>query len=307
MVTNHMKKFSTRIAILACVAMIASGCTAFIDYHRIQVFNAQETAWHEDNDELRLATISFRTTPGVVGSTQVVFNEDSVDRVASDLDDGDIRIIPNSRGLYTFEDLDIVSLPELLAGDIPEIFGQLVIGIEDDGTPTGAIRNILRDIRDELDVQLRAIIETMTIADILADPDGLAERFSEAAVEIRDAATPGFWASIELLLSSFFNPDDFLNFNFLFFVPVGPQLAPIVDAAFTNLPDNIFGGALPTTVIGGEIPPKVFDLDFQDHETHYRVRTYVGGGDEGVSPPTTQPPFNPCFPDPPPPPGGHCA
>lgn len=288
------------------MALIATGCTAFIDYHRIQVFNAQETAWHEDNDELRLATISFRTTPGVAGSTEVVFNEDSVDRVASDLDDGDVRIIPNSRGLYTFEDLDIVTFEELLAGDVPEIFGQLVIGIEDDGTPTSAIRGLLRDVRDELDVQLRNIIETMSIADILADPDGLAERFSQAAVEIEEAATPGLLEKIGLFVSSFFNPDDILSFNFLFFVPVGPVLAPIVDDAFSNLPDNVFGGALPTTLIGGEIPPKVFELDFEDSETHYRVTTYVGGGDEGVSVPTTQPPPNPCFPDPPPPPGGHC-
>lgn len=302
-----MKRSVSTWAVVGVMALVASGCTAFIDYHRVEVFDAQETAWHEDNDELRLSTISFRTTPGVVGSTEVVFNEDSVNRVASDLDDGDVRIISNARGLYTFENLDIVTLGELLAGDTPEIFGQLVIGIEDDGTPVSAIANILRDIRDELEVQLQQIIETMTIADILADPDGLAERFSEAAVEIRDAATPGFWESIGLLLSSFFNPDDFLSFNFLFFVPVGPQLAPIIDAAFANLPGNIFGGALPTVAIGGEIPPKVFDLDFQDHETHYRVRTYVGGGDEGISPPTTQPPFNPCFPDPPPPPNGHCA
>ncbi len=297
-------------AVLVCLALVASGCTAYIDYHRIHVLNAQETAWHEDNDELRLATISFRTTPGVLGSTEVIFNEDSVQRVASDLDDGDIRIISNARGLYTFENLDVVTLSELLAGDVPQIFGQLVIGIEDDGTPVGAISNILRDIRDELQVQLQQIIETMTISDILADPDGLAERFSEAAVAIKEAATPGFWEAIGLVLGSFFNPDDFLSFNFLFFVPVGPQLAPIVDAAFGDLPANIFGGALPTVAIGGAIPPKVFDLDFQDHETHYRVRTYVGAGDQGISPPsptTTQPPFNPCFPDPPPPPGGHCA
>lgn len=299
---------TVRLAAVLAVALLASGCTAFFDYHRLRVLRAQETAWHEDGDELRLATVTFRSKPGVPGSTQVYFDNASTDRVASDLDTGDVRIISNARGLYTFDDLEVVTAQGLLQGQVPEIFGQLVVGIEDDGTPVGTVRDIMRDIEAELRVQLQQIIEPMTVADILANPAALSDRFAQAAEDIEAAATPNFLGKIKILLSSFFNPDDFIDFNFMFFVPVGPDLAPIVDDAFSDLPDGIHGGALPTEVLGGTIPPKVFELDFQDHETHYRVTTYVGAGSEGISPTTvtTQPPFNPCDPDPPPPPGGHC-
>jgi hypothetical protein len=291
--------------------MVATGCTTYFDYHRVRVIDAQENGFFEDGDELILATISFRTKPGVAGSTEVVFNNSSLDKAATGLEDGDRKIISNSKGLYTFDDIEVVGLAGLLRGQVPEIIGQLVIGIENDWTPRDLVKDALEEVRDQLRDELVRIIEPMTVLDILADPAALSAEFAEAAKAVEEAGNPSFLQKLGLFIASGGNPDDILSFNLLFFVAVAPELAPVVDNAFTDLPPNMFGGAFPTQVVDGEIPPRLLELTFKDHETEYIVETYIGGGSAGyVAPPTTtQPPWDPCFPNigtPPPPPRPQC-
>jgi len=292
---------------LVAAAMVVTGCDTFFDHHRVRVIDAQENGFFEDGDELILATIDFRVKPGVSGSTQVRFNPASLDKAATGLEDGDVKTISNDKGLYVFEDLDVVSPAALARGEVPEIVGQVILGIENDLTPRSIIKNGLEGAAEDLELLLIDILESRTVADLLDDPDALMNDLVGAADLFESDAS--WFDQLLLTLVSLGNADDILNFNVLFFVPVTPVLAPIVDNAFAGLPEGFYGGAFPTQFADGEIVPKMFELRFFNHETEYIVETYVGEGTEGYVPPptpTTQPPFNPCFPDPPPPPNGHC-
>ena len=298
-----MNRFRLIAAALAMV-IIATGCETYFDHQRVRVIDAQENGFFEDGDELILATIDFRVKPGVPGSTQVLFNNGSLDKAATGLEDGDVKTISNSEGLYVFEELEVASLQTLARGEAPEIVGQVIVGIENDLTPRDIIKDGLEDAAEDLEDLIVDIIESRSIAELLTDPEALMEDLA-GTTDALDS-DPGWFDNLLLTVISLGNPDDILNFNVLVFVPAAPNLAPIVDAAFANLPDGFYGGAFPTEVVNGEIQPKRIDLRFFDHETDYIVETYVGPGDQGYVPPTTLPPFNPCFPDPPPPPGGAC-
>ncbi len=310
---NHLTTTKPRrspiVAAIAAMALLATACETYVDHHSVLAVDAQENGFFEDGDELILATIDFRSTPGVAGSTVVHFNNGSLDKAATGLEDGDRRTIANSRGLYVFDDITVVGLPGLLSGTSPEIIGQLVIAIENDLTPRDLIKDIMEDVRDELGLQIAAIIEPLEVADLLADPAALTESFAAASAAVQAAAEPSLINKILIGLSSFGNPDDLIDFNFLFFVPVTPGLAGFVDNAFADLPAGVVGGAFPTTVVDGEIVPRRLVLTFQGDGAHYEVTTYVGGGDAGFIVPPPPPPWDPCNPSvgiPPPPPRPVC-
>ena len=299
------------VAGLLGAALVASGCDTYFDYQRVRVIEAQEDGFLEDGDELILATIDFRVKPGVPGSAIARFNPDSLDEVASSLEDGDIKTIDNAKGLYVFNDVQISSTQSLLQGKAPDIVGQVVLGIENDLTPRSIIKNELEKAAVRVQAILVRVLENRSVTDILNNPQALMDDLAGSTDAI--STDIGWFDNLLLTLVSLGNTDDILNFNVLFFVPVTPELAPIVDNAFASLPDGFYGGAFPSTVVNGQIPPKKFDLRFFDHETDYIVEMWVGPGNVGYvpppPPPTTEPPYdpnNPCWPDPPPPPGGAC-
>jgi hypothetical protein len=299
------------VAGLVGAALLASGCETYFDYQTVRVIEAQEDGFLEDGDELILATLDFRVRPGVPGSTQVRFNPASLDKAATSLEDGDVKTIDNAKGLYVFDNVQITSTNSLLQGQAPEIIGQVVLGIENDLTPRSIISNELKKAEGRLKTLLVRVLESRTVTDILNNPDALMADLAGATGSINSDI--GWFDNLLLTLVSLGNKDDILNFNVLFFVPVTPELAPVVDAAFSNLPEGIYGGAFPSTFVDGQIPPKRFDLRFFNYETDYRVEMWVGPGTTGYvappPPPTTEPPFdpnNPCWPDPPPPPNGAC-
>jgi hypothetical protein len=299
------------VAGLVGAALLASGCETYFDYQRVRVIEAQEDGFLEDGDELILATIDFRVRPGVPGSTQVRFNPDSLDKAATSLEDGDVKTINDAEGLYTFPNVQISSTQSLLQGQAPEIIGQVVIGIENDLTPRSIIRNELQKAEGKVKTILVNAIESRSVTQILNDPNALMTDLAGATGSIKPNTS--WFENLLLTLVSLGNKDDILNFNVLFFVPVTPELAPIVDNAFASLPEGFYGGAFPSTVVDGKIPPKQFDLRFFNYETEYIVELWIGPGTTGYvappPPPTTEPPYdpnNPCWPDPPPPPNGAC-
>lgn len=285
------------LATLLVMLLVATACTPavperFFDYQRVRVIDAQENGFFEDGDELILATISFRTKPGVPGSTEVVFNNGSLDKAATGLEDGDVKTISNSKGLYVFDDVETVTVADIQAGVAPEIIGHLVIGIENDWTARDLVKDGLEEVRDQLRIELVNLIEGADVVELVTDPAAFSDELAAAAMRVEDAGDPGFLQKLGLFVASGGNPDDILSFNLLFFVAVAPGLAPIVDDAFANLPPNMFGGAFP---IGDDT--RKLDLTFEDHETEYIVETYIGNGDAGYASTTTQPPiFDPCFP-----------
>ncbi len=292
------------LAALVVFALVATGCETYFDHHRVRVIEAQENGFFEDGDELILATIDFRVKPGVPGSTQVRFNPASLDKAATGLEDGDVKTISNSKGLYTFDGLKVATFQSLLSGESPDLVGQVIIGIENDLTPRDIIKDKLEEAETDLEALLIDILESRSVFDLLANPEALMADLASAASLFE--SNPSWWDQLLLEVISLANPDDILNFNVLIFVPVAPELAPVVNNAFANLPEGFHGGAFPTEAVNNVITPKMLELRFFDHQTEYIVETYIGAGNAGFVPPTTQPPYNPCFPDPPPPPGGQC-
>lgn len=274
-----MKRFRI-IGVLLVAMVVATSCETYFDHQTVRVVQAQETAFWEDGDELMLATIDFRVQPGVPGSAEAHFNESSLVEVADRLRNGDVETISNSDGLYVFDDLEVASFQTILAGQAPDIVGQIVIGIENDGTPNWVMRGPLHDVADDLEDLLVDVIESRSIGELFADPDALIADLADAASLLQPETA--WYEDLLLKIVSLGNDDDILNFNALVFIPVAPSLAPVVDAAFANLPDGFYGGAFPTEYDGETVPPKQFELRFFDHESDYRVTTFVGPGTAGV-------------------------
>ena len=259
--------------------MLASGCETYFDHDSVTVLEAHEENFWQNGDELVLATIDFRVKPGVAGSAEAVFNPSSLANIAEGLRDGQVRQLPNSQGLYVFEDLEVASFQSLLAGEAPEVVGQVVIGFEDDGTPHFALEGALNDVASDLEDVLADVLETRPVTDLLANPEALMDDLADAAAVLQPETT--FFEDLLLKIISFGNDDDVLGFNILVFVPVVPDLAPLVDGAFANLPDGFYGGAFPTEYNGETIPAKRFELLFDNGQSAFLVETFVGGGTAG--------------------------
>jgi hypothetical protein len=169
-------------------------------------------------------------------------------------------------GATTFTGVTPLGIQQVLGGSSPEIVGAVTVAMESDASPWSAINGIMGDVRAELDAQLRAQIETMSLADIL-DSDTAGARLEEAASRIEAAATPSFWEGVGIWFSSFGDPDDVIGFKVLFFVAVNGELADVVDAQLSS--------GLPPEVVGRALRAGPLDVTYAGDGATYRVRWNV--------------------------------
>ncbi|MGH9187494.1 MAG: hypothetical protein ACRD0U_17040, partial [Acidimicrobiales bacterium] len=241
--------------------VVLAACNVTIDGQTLTAIDAQEEAWFSDGDEPYVAVIQFRVTPGTQGSTQVQFLG-NLQEVAQNIDDGDSAPIPDAMAATSFPNVTLVGMEDVLAGQSPEIVGAVTVAMESDASPWSAINGIMTDVRNELDTQLRAQIETLSLADIL-DPDTASERLAEAARRVEAAASPSFWQSVGIWFESFGDPDDVIGFKVLLFVAVEGPLADAVDTRLATLPPQLVGRAL---------RPGPLDVDYSGDGATYRIR-----------------------------------
>lgn len=251
---------------IAAVGLLLAACNnVTVQASTITVVDAQEESWYSNGDEPYVAVIRFRVKPGVAGSTSVQFLG-NLQEIDDHMDDGDVASIPAAMGATTFSDVTPVGLQAVLNGAAPEIVGAVTVAIESDASPWSAINGIMNDVRAELDTQLRAQIEPLSLSDILTS-DAAAERLKIAAQRVEAAATPSFWEGVGIWFSSFGDPDDVIGFRVLFFVAVDGQLADAVDAKLST--------GLPAEVIGRALRAGPLDVTYSGDGATYRVRWNV--------------------------------
>ncbi len=247
---------------IGVVGVLLAACNnVTVQASTLTAVDAQEESWYSNGDEPYVAVIRFRVKPGVVGSTQVQFLG-NLQEIAQDIDDGDVASIPAAMGATTFTNVTPLGIQAVLNGSSPEIVGAVTVAMESDASPWSAINGIMNDVRAELDAQLRAQIETMSLADLLSSQTAAA-RLKEAAERVEAAATPSFWEGVGIWFSSFGDPDDVIGFKVLFFVAVNGELADAVDAQLGSLPPEVVGRALRSGPL---------DVTYAGDGATYRVR-----------------------------------
>jgi hypothetical protein len=254
------------VGAVAVVAVLLAACNnVTVQASTLTAVDAQEESWYSNGDEPYVAVIRFRVKPGVAGSTQVQFLG-NLQEIAQDIDDGDVASIPAAMGATTFTDVTPIGIQAVLGGSSPEIVGAVTVAMESDASPWSAINGIMNDVRAELDTQLRAQVETMTLADLL-DSETAAARLEVAAERVEAAATPSFWRGVGIWFSSFGDPDDVIGFKVLFFVAVNGELADAVDAQLAS--------GLPAEVVGRALRSGPLDVTYAGDGATYRVRWNV--------------------------------
>lgn len=206
----------------------------------------QEDGFLGDGDEPYIATISFRSTPGVPGSTSANYLG-GIFELSSGAEDGDVLNVPPPMGRATFSNVMLRDMNDVLAGNMPEVVGTVTVVMESDATPFGTINNMMDDLEAALVVEVGGVIEPMTLAS-LANADQVADDLEIAANNVADAITPSFWDGVGIWLTSFTDPDDIIGVEINLFVAAKDDLAIAIDQQLGSaLPAGVTGGALDTT------------------------------------------------------------
>jgi hypothetical protein len=251
-------------SVLTQVATPAEATDTFtwsIDANTVQAFDQQE-----NHDEVYVASIAFRTTPGVAGSTTATYHGHLSE--INSVDVGETHAIPNSMGRVSFANVTRRSLTDVLAGNNPEVIGTISFFWESDLSTFGTIDRLMEDVAVAARTEIARVVEPLTLAD-LADGAAIADRLAEAADRIEASATPPLLRQIGIFLGSLFNPDDLIDHKVNVFVAVDNTLAPLVDAEI--------GQEIPaSTGVGGALRPRNYNQQFTGDGGSYRVAFAVG-------------------------------
>lgn len=253
------------VAIVAALAVLATACQLDVAATQLHVVQSQEDGLFGNGDEPYVAVIQWRVIPGTAGSTEVSFLGNLAE-LGSGMDDGDSASIPASMGAVSFADVQSSSAQQLAQGVLPELVGTVMVVMESDLTSWGTINNLMDDVADALDTELRNQIEPLTIVD-LTDPAVVADALSAAAANVEAAVTPGIWDQILIWLGSLGNPDDPIGVGFTVWIAAGGSLGAFIESSLpAALPANATGG-----VWHDDIEPKTATIRFAGDGAIYDV------------------------------------
>jgi hypothetical protein len=220
----------------------------------------------ENHDEVYVASIAFRTTPGVPGSTTATYHGHLSE--INDVDVGETHGIPDAMGRVSFANVTRRSLSDVLAGHNPEVVGTISMFWESDNTRFAVIDRLMEDVADTAETEIAQAVEPLTLADLTTE-GAIADRLGAAGDAIVESATPPLLRQIGIFLGSLFNPDDLIDHKVNVFVAVDGTLAPLVDAKL--------GQEIPaSTGVGGALRPRAYNQVFTGDGGSYRVAFAVG-------------------------------
>jgi len=242
---------------------------AVIDADSLVVNQASEPRvwpyWPWDGDEPQIAVITYRSTPGVVGSTQVTAIGDTRELHSTAVRGTNVTI-PDSQGRAAFSGVTLRTPAEMLAGRMPEILGTITVAFESDSTSTSTMSSVVRDtIVPAVRTQIAKLVEPLTLSAFASDAQ-LQDRFNRAVSAIKSAANLSFWQKIGVWLASLTDPDDRIGFKVSAFAAVDPSL--------WDMADSMLGGLIPASQgVGGALRPRTYTQDFvnADEGCNYRV------------------------------------
>jgi hypothetical protein len=222
----------------------APPATWFIDANTLTCALQQETnATH--GDEVYVASLKFRTKPGVAATTSVFFTGGLVD--IEDVNTGETHTIPNSMGRISFPSVTRLGAAEIQAGESPEVIGTATVLVESDLTRNAKIDKIFTESAAEVVPILAAAAEQVAFEDLLV-PGALDDLIDQLVSDVNEALDLTLGQKLGLFLSSGTDPDDQIDRKINIFVAVDDVLAPLVDAAFATAldPGDGVGGGLRT-------------------------------------------------------------
>jgi hypothetical protein len=233
--------------------------TWFVDANTVHVNDAQEEGFLSNGDEMYVAQIGFRSTPGRAGSTSAFFQGGLTE--VSSLDDGDTKTIPDSMGRVAFPNVTSRGLGDVLAGRNPEIVGTFSVVFESDATPFSTINGMMNQLAGTARTEIAKVVEPLSLAD-LTNGSAVSARLADAKARIRAQATPTTMQAIGIFLGSFGDPDDLVAFKANVFVAVDSSLAGTVDSQLgMNIPTS--------TGEAGALRDRSYTLNFSGDGANY--------------------------------------
>lgn len=166
---------------------------------QITITDAQEGS----GDEPMIFFFGFRSRIGRPGSTQV-WGDRNVFPIDVDLPTGAVRSLG---GVYGTHWSDVKPLLNSSSGDGDiDVYGAVVVAIEEDGCPDSAVRDTLGDIQEDLRQSLADILEPADLGDAL-DP-AFAENLERVRDDLLAATDSGFWGDVAEFFGCLTDPDD---------------------------------------------------------------------------------------------------
>jgi hypothetical protein len=208
--------------------------TWVLDATTIRSTNQSELRSIPAGDELYLARVSFRSTPGRSGSTRASFNGGvSRDTVIKGVQVGETHSIPDAMGRVTFSGVTLRTFEELLNGESPEFIGTVDVLFEDDNTPKSAIVDLMGDLAVAVKEELRDIVEPLDLLNL--NTDELGDELDAAVQRVKDSVMPNLGRQIGLFLSSLGNADDRIGFQTSLFIAVDDSMADLIDSMIGSI------------------------------------------------------------------------
>ena len=240
-------------------AMDAASGTWAIDANRHYADDVQERRV-SGYDEFYIATVGFRSTPGVAGSTSAWFHGGLYE--IDDIDPGEYHSIDDRMGRVEFTNVQQRGVFDALVGQNPELIGTFSVVFESDSTPFRLINGIMRDMASAAEQEIAALIEPLTLSSL--DVESLSEQFSAAGDRIRSSAMPSAGEKIRIALASLGDPDDVIDFKVNLFVAADSVLGPIVGPALAS--------AVPAdTGVAGVLEPRTYSQRFSGDGARYDI------------------------------------
>lgn len=241
--------------------------TAVIDANTIWLRNTQEPRtwpyWPWDGDEPEIATVAYRSTPGVVGSTRAWMVGDTRE-LHSGASRGTVVNIPDSVGRAQFDNVSLRTPAQMLAGQMPELIGTITIAFESDGTSNDLLTSLIRTyVVPAVRTQIAGLLEPLQLGSFPSD-SVLRDRFNRAVSAVKSAADLAFWQKLAIWLASGTDPDDRVGYGISIFAAVDPSLA--------SFADDLLGGLVTApTGIGGALAPRTFTEEYVGDHCDYQA------------------------------------
>jgi hypothetical protein len=163
-------------------------------------------------DEPYLIMLSYRVRLGERGSTEIWLNSYRSASVTG-LGAGQRRVLPPSMGETTFADLELPTVASLMrTGDLPELFGAVLIAVDSDGSSWGIIDDLVRRVQAELYAVLEDEAEDLSVL-AFANRGTLRDTMTKVRQRLRDSLQLTLLQVLNLWASSFGDPDDIIGYH----------------------------------------------------------------------------------------------
>jgi hypothetical protein len=243
------------------VALAADTATWVIDANTLRCVDQQETNLTK-GDEVYIASILFRTKPGVAGSTKTAFHGGLVD--ITNINTGETHAIPDGMGRVPFPNVTRLGATEIFGGQSPEVLGTATIVMESDLSGNQKVNNLFTEAAADARPVIAEVSENLSFEDVVSNPDELAAVLKQLAKDLKEAVEPTFAEKLALFITSLGDPDD----------PVGNKLNVFValDDVLGGFADPILADALPASIgVVGALHPRTYSQRFAGKGAIYDV------------------------------------